>query len=124
MTIQQAISRIDTIMPNGYSTEEKVRWLSELDGKITREIINVSESGKDTTFTPYNEQTEESKQLIVEAPYDEMYIKWLESQIEYSNGEYNKYNNSITLFNSSLMTYANMYNKKNIAEEVAKFKYF
>lgn len=124
MTIQEAISRIDTIMPNGYSKAEKIRWLSELDGKIIREIINVSEFGKDVMFRPYDEDTDENKSLIVEAPYDEMYIKWLESQIEYANGEYNKYNNSITLFNSTLMTYSNLFNKKHIAQQKANFKFY
>ena len=31
MTLQQAIDRIDAIMHNTYSREQKVEWLSRLD---------------------------------------------------------------------------------------------
>lgn len=124
MTIQQAISRLDTIMPNGYSNAEKIRWLSELDGQITKEIINSSKDGKDVVFTPYNEQTDENTQLLVAAPYDKIYVTWLERKIAYANGEYNKYNNSTAEFNSAIMTYANMYNKEHISKNRANFKFF
>lgn len=38
MTIQEAIERVDAMKPNKQAQELKVRWLSELDGLIWREL--------------------------------------------------------------------------------------
>ena len=40
MTIDQAVARCDSVKPNQYSREDKVRWLSEADGQIRREILD------------------------------------------------------------------------------------
>ncbi len=42
MTIREAIDRLDRLTPNQYDNEEKVRWLSELDGVAHREILTRS----------------------------------------------------------------------------------
>ena len=39
MTINEAIEQLDKLKPNAYETAEKVRWLSELDGQITDELL-------------------------------------------------------------------------------------
>jgi hypothetical protein len=62
---------------------------------------------------PFKGYTDSSlvKTLIVEHPYDDIYIKWLEAQIDYANGEYGKYNNSIAMFNTAYEAYAKYYNR-------------
>ena len=39
MTIGDVINRVDELAPNQYSEEQKIRWLTGLDGKIFEEII-------------------------------------------------------------------------------------
>ena len=38
MTIIDVIGRIDTLKPNGYKQSEKIKWLSELDSEIKKQI--------------------------------------------------------------------------------------
>ena len=45
------------------------------------------------------------------APYDELYVLWLESMIDYTNGEYVKYNNASIRHNDVYQAYANDYNR-------------
>ena len=40
MTIQEALDRVDLLRPNYQDINMKIRWLSELDGLIYREIIS------------------------------------------------------------------------------------
>lgn len=123
MTIAEAIQSINTLMPNSYSETEKIDWLSRLDGLVKREIIDTHEGYESVTFDGYTSSTETSTELLVPAPYDEMYIYWLESKINYHNLEYNKYNNSVEMFNTCYKNYANYYNRIHMPLP-ANIKYF
>jgi hypothetical protein len=123
MTIMEAIYRIDEVKPNSYSQSEKIKWLSSLDGMIKSEIIDTHEGGEDVVFGGYNEDSDLSIVLLVPAPYDDIYLRWLETQIDYANGEYGKYNNSITMYNTAYSAYANYYNRTHMPIG-KKFKFF
>ena len=111
MTIIEAITRIDTVKPNGYGQTEKIRWLSELDGVIKAEIIDTHEGGKNIEFTGYTEETDLNTELLVPMPYDKLYIHYLEMQIDYANNEYGKYNNSMMMYNASYSAFQTYYNR-------------
>ena len=110
MKIIEAINHVDEVKPNSYSQTEKIRWLSTLDGTIKAEVIDNYEGAESISFEPY---TEDSllRELLVPHPYDEVYIRWLEAQIDYANGEYGKYNNSITMYNTAYSAFVRYYNK-------------
>jgi hypothetical protein len=111
MTIMDALYRIDELKPNGYSQSEKIKWLSSLDGMIKSEIIDTHEGGEPVVFNGYDEDTALDTVLLVPAPYDDIYLRWLETQIDYSNGEYGKYNNSIIMYNTACSAYEKYYNR-------------
>lgn len=123
MTIMGAINHIDAVKPNVYSQEEKIRWLSTLDGVIKAEIIDTHEGAESADFKEYDETTPLTQVLLVPHPYDDIYIKWLEAQIDYANGEYKKYNNSISLYNAAYMAFRKYYNRthKPITKQFAHF---
>lgn len=114
MTIIGAITRVDTVKPNMYSQTEKIKWLSELDGIIKKEIIDTHEGGEGITFSGYTEETDLTTELLVPAPYDEVYIRYLEMQIDYANNEYGKYNNSMVMYNSVYTAFEKHYNRDHI----------
>ena len=110
MKIIDAISKVDDLKPNRYDEEHKVGWLSNLDLRVKNEIIDTHEGASETSFTGYNLDVDKNTELLVPAPYDEMYIHWLMAQIDLANGEYNKYNAEITMFNTEWEDYAKHYN--------------
>lgn len=123
MTIMDALYRIDELKPNSYSQPEKIKWLSSLDGVIKSEIIDTHEGGEDIVFSGYGEYEPLSTVLLVPAPYDDIYIKWLEAMIDYTNGEIAKYNNSLTAYNDAYDLYQRHYNRTHMPKG-RKFKYF
>lgn len=123
MTILEAVHKIDTVKPNSYTQPEKVRWLSTLDGIIKSEIIDTHEGGEDVVFEGYVDTTNLDTVLLVPAPYDDIYVRWLEARIDYANGEYGKYNNSLTAYNDAYDLYARYYNRNHMPKG-NKFKYF
>lgn len=112
MTIIEAINRIDAVNPNNYTQPEKVAWLSTLDGVIKKEIIDTHEGAEAVTFAGYNEETPLDTELLVPAPYDEVYLFWLQSKIDYWNGEMGKYNNSIMMYNQAYENFEKAYNRE------------
>ena len=111
MTIIEAISKLDALKHNTYTQEEKVAWLSRLDSKVKKLVIDTHEGGESVSFKPYNIDTDLETELLVQEPHDEIYLRWLEMQIDYANGEYNKYNNSAEMYNTAWQAFQNAYNR-------------
>ena len=111
MTIREAIERIDSHKHNIYTQNDKIAWLSRLDSMVKTLIIDAHEGGEAVEFTGYDDSTDLNTEMLVPAPFDEMYLRWLEAQIDYANGEYSKYNNSVEMFNASWTAYQNHYNR-------------
>ena len=114
MKIIEAINQIDNLKHNTYSQADKVAWLSKVDGMVKHLIIDKHEGAKDVTFNGYDENTDTETELLVPAPFDDLYLRWLEAQIDYTNGEYSKYNNSILMFNTSYEGYSNYYTRNHM----------
>ena len=123
MTIVEAVTKIDELKPNGYSQFQKIIWLSNLDAQIKAEIIDTHEGAEDVTFTDYTENTDIDTVLLVPTPYEDLYLAWLEAKIDYTNGEYTRYNNSITLFNERYAAFSRYYNRTHMPIG-GGFKYF
>ncbi len=109
MTINQAIERTDSLKYNDSSRAEKIAWLSQLDGMIQNKILDTHQGAAGTRFTGYDMDTDGATVLLVSAPYDAMYLRWLEAQIDYANGEIDRYNASITMFNTEYEAFENFY---------------
>jgi hypothetical protein len=123
MTIIEALHRIDSVKPNTYNQSEKINWLSTLDGIVKSEIIDTHEGAEGVTFNGYTESTDLTTNLLVPEPYDEVYIYWLAAKIDYWNGEFGKYNNSIVMYNKAFATFARNYNRTH-KPKGKKFKFF
>ena len=123
MTLIEAINRVDALKPNAYTPYEKIDWLSTLDGMVKRFVIDTHEGGEGIVFKGYDDETPLDTELLVKAPYEDIYIAWLESKIDYHNGEYVKYNNSITRYNDIYQGYCNEYNRTHMPKG-SQIKYF
>lgn len=111
MTIMGAINHVDAVKPNGYSQTEKIKWLSTLDGIVKAEIIDTHEGGEGVTFKGYDDMTALTTALLIPYPYDDIYIRYLEMQIDYANGELNKYNNTKIVYNQAFSDFEKYYNR-------------
>jgi len=123
MTIMQAISRIDEMKPNAYAQENKVDWLSTLDGMVKKQVIDHYEGSEDVEFNGYDKETDKNTVLLIPEPFTDVYVHWLESKIDYFDGEYNKYNNDAMQFNDMYSQYRNWYNSTHNAKGV-QINYF
>ena len=122
MKIIDAINRIDSLKHNTYSQSDKVAWLSEVDCDVAKNVI-ATHNGEDIDFTGYDDSTDTQTELLIPAPYDKVYLLWMEAWIDYYNGEYEKYNNAMAMFNTAYDGFKNYYNRTNMPKG-KKFKFF
>lgn len=113
ITIEEVIAQIDGSKPNTYSVSDKIRWLNDLDGKIKALVIDTHEGGSDIVFEGYSEENLKAE-LLVSSPFENIYVRWLEAQIDYANNEYSKYNNSISRYNEIYSAFENYYNRNHL----------
>ena len=89
MTPNKVIERVDKNKPNTYSEEDKFAWISEVDGMVRR-LVKLEDKGE-----PYRYPEDGDTELLVPAPFDSVYQFYVEAMIDYTNREYQNYNNSV-----------------------------
>lgn len=125
MTLKEAIENVDTLKPNMIPYADKVRWVSELDGRVYQEILllherNAREPELPMFFAGYDENTPGDTVLFIEEPYANIYFYQLASQIELANAELAKYNNSAALLANALRTYSACYTRTHMPVQRVK----
>lgn len=117
MTVKEAIAQVDKLKPNKFTMEDKVQWLSDIDGIIVRELLDTHENSPvEGEFRGYSMEDMDAE-LIVPSPYNVLYRWYLESQIDLGNMEIQKYNNTKTLFNNAYTTFTDHYNRTHMPKQ-------
>lgn len=133
MKIQEALTQLRKVKPNQYDDGTLVRWLAALDGKIYNDIIVWHEQPKAHEpeeengeapvpqiydgFRAYDPVDDMETELLVNAPYDDLYIKYLGTQVDYHNAEWARYNNGMMMFNMALSEFADHYNRTHMPKQ-------
>lgn len=68
-------------------------WLNQVEGQILHEIFLLALS----EITPYAATPTEA--LAAPYPYDGIYLLWMEAQVDFANGEYERYTNTMQRYN-------------------------
>lgn len=124
MTIFEAIRRADELKPNRFSAEQKLNWLATLEGQIYNEIVLTHENLEGREYNGFDTGTDTATMLLAPSPYDDVYVFYLQAQIDLSNMEMQKYNNSKTLFNNAFMTLRDYWNRTHKPIQRTKAFYF
>lgn len=124
MKIGEAIIRIDELQPNSFERKEKIAWLRQLDMELWREVILTHEGAPERPEPDYGEETDDDTELLVEGPYDCMYVHWLQSRIDYALAEYGRFNNSNSSFEADRTNWRMWYNRTHMPTQEARGRYF
>ena len=109
LTVSAVLAQVDALLSNGYTAEEKSRWLCQAEGFIRAEVYGLDGAVYLT----------EVDTLTAPAPYDELYRHYVEAQIHYANGEMSRYNNAAAMWNNGLVTLRDAVNRKGGVKRVA-----
>jgi hypothetical protein len=110
MELSEAISRLDARKFNGISRQEKIRWLSDLDGMTYGAVIATHRDGG--AFTPYTPETPGNTELLIPAPHEMVYLWYMEAMVDYACGEFVRYNNAMEQFTAAYRRFADSYHRQ------------
>lgn len=97
MKLREAIERVDDIKPNAFSSAVKTDWLNALEGRIAADVLLLAPA--EIAQLRYTYPADQNTELLVDPPHDDIYTLWLAAKIDEANGEYNKYQNTMQIYN-------------------------
>lgn len=104
MTIDKLIKLAKKLKPTPFDDEILLMWVNEIEGMVLSEVHLVTV----TDIKPYEIGADGSlpdAELTAPMPYDKLYMQYLMAQIDYANGEYSKYQNTMQMFNACYTEY-------------------
>lgn len=104
MTIDKLIKLAQKLKPTPFDDEIMLMWVNEIEGMVLSEVHLVTV----TDIKPYEIGADGSlptAELTAPMPYDKLYMQYLMAQIDYANGEYSKYQNTMQMFNAYYTEY-------------------
>lgn len=108
MKLQAVLDFVDKIKPgNPYDSATKIQWLNELEGDIQSRILNTAPQ----EIIQYTAE-DADEELLVPVPYDKVYWMWVSAMIDFANGEYDKYQNTLQMVNDAYDKYAKWFHRK------------
>ncbi len=102
-TVNSVIARAMELHPDAISDSIKCRWISELDGKIMRETMHRDD------FPGYSFPEDGDKELLVKAPYDNIYELYIIALGDFYSGEFESYSSSAMLFEEAYSEFRKNY---------------
>lgn len=119
MTLLKTIEIFDRERDNSVPIETKLEWLSQLDLKISSELLVPR---GDEAFSGYTIETSQQASLKAPEEYAEIYPLYLNMKLDLMNGEIARYNNSAMLFNKLYMEMADFINRKKAVSKKIEIK--
>lgn len=104
MKIDKLIKLAKKLKPTPFDDVLLLMWVNEIEGMVLSEIHLVTV----TDIAPYEPGEDGSlptAELTAPYPYDKLYTQYLMAQIDFANGEYSKYQNTMQMFNACYTEY-------------------
>lgn len=113
MTVAQVIATVDAQrIGNPYMTDEKLKWLTDIEGTIYEELVKTHENPDEITFDGFASGQDMDAELIAGDLYGDIYVYYLLAQIDRAQQETAKYNVDASLYQSLYNQFVGYYNRK------------
>lgn len=123
MTVGELIERIIMLRGRQYDEDIMVGWLNEIEGQVVDDVVNRAE-GYDMVFKPLSYAQDTEKQLTIPERFQDVYINYMLSKIDYHNQETERYNNDVVMYNSAYDAYAAWFRRTHKPKRGAMFSKF
>lgn len=117
MTALEAIAELDSLLPNSYTQEQKLRWLDRLDAFLQVSVLD-RYPGRTGDFAG----GDVDRGLLMPEPFSEAYVHWLESKVHYCNQEIDRYNEAMGMFRGLLEDYQRELHRREALKKDQDFK--
>ena len=123
MKLIELLEAVTALRGQQYATDTLVGWANEIEGQVIDEVVNMAE-GFDLEFIPMEYGVDDDRELTVPDRFQDVYINYLLSKIDFNNQETERYNNDVVMFNSSYDAFAGWFRRKYVPKKGKLFKRF
>lgn len=123
MTVGELIERIIMLRGRQYDEDIMVGWLNEIEGQVVDDVVNRAE-GYDMVFKPLSYAQDTERQLTIPERFQDVYINYMLSKIDYHNQETERYNNDVVMYNSAYDAYAAWFRRTHMPKRGTMFSKF
>lgn len=116
--LQEVLSKVDNIKPNGYSDEQKTAWVNKVEGMIQVEVMELVEDD----VIIYDWSIDAETELLAKHPYSDVYEYYTLAMIDFMNGDIPGYQNSMLMFNTAFEDYGKWYKRNKQATTTVYIK--
>ena len=109
MTLRDLLNKISDEKPNSFSEAKLISFVNEVEAEVAEEL-----RVEDVPVYEDN-HTDLDKVLLVEAPYDRLYVSYVKSQVDYANEEYASYQLNAEQHNQDFTDFINWIVRNGIA---------
>ena len=113
MTIQEMITLCDDTRPNVFTEKQKVLWLNEVEHKAVDEVFNRA-ADSFVEWTPYEWDTDAETELLIPDQYNDVYLTYLYSKMDFTLAEIQRYNGDVALFQGAWQEFAGWYRRNHM----------
>lgn len=146
MTLSELIAKVTQIRPSEFDKDDLTNWLNELEFTVYDQVIShsipepmkppdvepvVVNPGEDNYIPPaevvpveeeeyrlYNYAEDAERTLLIPDQFASVYHDWLYAKIDFANGEIDRYNMEIIMFESDYQRFASWYRRTHKPKEV------
>ena len=123
MRLGELIETVIRTRGRQYSEDIMTGWLNEIEGQVIDEVINKAE-GYDLEFKPMTYDLDAERELSVPDRFQDVYINYMLSKIDFHNQETERYNNDVVMYNSAYDAFASWFKTNHMPKRGAIFSRF
>lgn len=117
MTLVDVISYFDKIRPNTFEFAVKKDWVFKIETDLKEFAVIHTKKNPDMSFV-----SEENPELFLLESEKDIYVYYMASMADLTNGEYSLYNISSTYFNGLMSEWKKKYRCCNTPENTKRIK--
>lgn len=110
-TINTVIEKASRIRPDAFDDAAKASWISELDGKIMREVM------QNENTVRYEFPKDADRELLVKSPYDNIYELYVVALSDFYSGDFASYSASSAMFENAYEQFRKNYIRTNMPKQ-------
>lgn len=117
MTVEKIMDSIKELKPSSFGAEFIMKTIEELDRKIFEEFLKERIENPENYDNRYPFENEKEELLLPEI-YANVYISYVMAQMDFFQGDYDRYNNEMLMYNTKLIEYYNWYTRTHQCKEI------
>lgn len=118
MTVNDVIDRVNKLKDNAMDNTLIKGFIEDVDKRIFKEVIETHEDPVTTQTYSERYPLNNISELLAPDEYAQFYEHYTIAQIDFFNGEYDRYNNNMYRYNSALHDYKAFYNRTHMPKGV------